>query len=401
MFLQSHVLSSVLQGYEKKIILSLSMNVTELLAHGTIESIVKNYQQTGIKKNEVAYNLFSVSSYTSHLENFHSDVIASLLDPKGLHKEGNRFLSLFINYLQSSYALPLDVNDYSHANVLREKGRIDIWIKNNNSTKAILIENKINNAGDRENQLDDYYVYSENKQNCQVEAIIYLSLDGLKKAPVTVAANTKLIKNIGAYTNRSTDLVSGWLQPCLDACTTHDSFSFIYQYKKLILHLASKQMDNTTIESFYKFINEHNAFDTVNDLLALKDRLPEHRTNHFIESIKDISPFVNPFRWKYNYMIYDNYKEGENSFKLDIHFMESGNASILIWNPTNNNEIGLKALTEKLLAVKLFDQFEIYDQFKYAKFFRLSDEYKTLQQIDDAIIKFTNDLLEKLRAITK
>jgi hypothetical protein len=39
------------------------------------------------QKEQNAFNIFSVSTYTAHLENFHSDMLVSLLNPRGLHGE--------------------------------------------------------------------------------------------------------------------------------------------------------------------------------------------------------------------------------------------------------------------------------------------------------------------------
>jgi hypothetical protein len=46
-----------------------------------------------------SYNIVTISTYTGHLENYHSDVWGFLLDNKAAHNKGNFFLSLFISTL--------------------------------------------------------------------------------------------------------------------------------------------------------------------------------------------------------------------------------------------------------------------------------------------------------------
>ena len=261
-------------------------SVTSLLRNENILRIVDAHDIIKGLKKKNAYNLFNLSTYTSHLENFHSDVIASLLDVNGLHDQGNLFLMLFIEFLNRDYHCKLQMKDFTDAQVLREKGRIDIWIRNEAKGKAILIENKMNNAGDREGQIDDYHEYSETRGNCKVEAIVYLSLDGLKPTPAIGANLEKLICNIGAFTNTKGDLISGWLQPCLNASLNNkDTSSLLNQYIKLIHHLASKQMDNNTLNEFYDFINQNHASKAINTLIELNRLIPKYRTDKFVKQI--------------------------------------------------------------------------------------------------------------------
>ena len=59
------------------------MELFELLDHPTIRDIVQRYNKTKLNKKQVSYNLFTISSSNSYLENFHSDIIASLYIRRG------------------------------------------------------------------------------------------------------------------------------------------------------------------------------------------------------------------------------------------------------------------------------------------------------------------------------
>ncbi len=92
-------------------------------------------------------NPFAIVSDVFYRENFHSDILRVLIDPKTEHNEGDKYLRLFLDFLRS-HDVPLSESAYTNASVIREEGRIDILIKTDNSPKkAIIIENKINNAG--------------------------------------------------------------------------------------------------------------------------------------------------------------------------------------------------------------------------------------------------------------
>ena len=378
--------------------LEIIKRISSLVKENTVSAIVKKHNDTKEQKKRNAYNLFSLSTYTSHLENFHSDLIASFLDVNGLHDEGNRFLKLFIKFLNQDYNCGLNIEDFEEAEVLREKGHIDIWIKNETTGKAILVENKMNNAGDREGQINDYHEYSQKQGNCKVEAIVYLSLDGFKPTPVVNFNIEKLIQNIGAFTNLKGDLVRGWLLPCLNACTHDDTSSLLRQYIKLICHLSSKQMDLHTLEAFYDFINKNQAFETISSLIELNRLMPKHRTNTFVKQITDIKPFTYSCRWSDNYMLYDYYRENQNSFKMDINFKEElGDVSVAFWNPPLENQIGFNDLTKKLIKINMLNEFEVHGTYSYIKFFRLGEDYSNLSNLDKAVVSFVNKFLLKLR----
>lgn len=79
------------------------MDIVQLLQHPIISQVVHDYKQADEEKEKAAYNIFSLSTTTAHLENFHSYIVRSLLHPQGKHQEGNLFLKLFIRYLNQHY----------------------------------------------------------------------------------------------------------------------------------------------------------------------------------------------------------------------------------------------------------------------------------------------------------
>ncbi len=57
-----------------------------ILCSSSMQSILENYALVQQERQKAAFNLFTISSSTSHLENFHSDIIATLLDKTAVHQ---------------------------------------------------------------------------------------------------------------------------------------------------------------------------------------------------------------------------------------------------------------------------------------------------------------------------
>lgn len=371
------------------------MEIIEFLKHPVLELIVEQHNKTKLQKKQVSYNLFTISSYNSYLENFHSDIIASLLNPEGLHQQGKTFLNLFINYLNKYYSCNITVDSFQNAVVSRETGRLDIWIRNENPNQSIIIENKINNAPDMDEQIDRYFAYAENARKYPVKAVIYLSLDGKKKAPPTIEKLDHLVKDIGAFTNSESDLVNGWLQHCLDNHGNKDSFSVIHQYIKLIKHLANLNMDTETVESFYRFINEDNKLEYVNSVIELNQRIPEYRAYKFVSALKGCAPF------KINNMfplikIFQNYYDNNYHFRIDFEFKQDGTVKVRFFTPDNYKEDGFNAAAEKLKSIGLNDGFKV-EELKHFRIFG-PNANTTLIDTDNAVLAFFTAMLLKLQS---
>jgi hypothetical protein len=373
------------------------MTIDELIKSKDLENILKSYDDAKLEKEKVSYNLFSLSSYNNQLENFHSDIIASLLNPKSLHGEKNKYLNLFLEFLNSEFNSGIILSDFENAIVSRETGRIDVWIRDEISKKSIIIENKINNAPDMDEQVDRYFEYTKSAEY-ETISIIYLSLDGLKFAPPSKDESQKLIKNIGAFNNQKNDLVEGWLNSCLKLSSENqNSYSIIYQYIKLLKQLANKNMDTNSIEDFYKLINNQNSLETIKNIIELSNRVPAYRTDKFVKSIeKNYRPFTKSLRYYPNYHLFENYLDGNNIFKLDISFNLDGSVQIMFWIPAKQNDLGKNAIEVKLKSINMLNEFNPNSNYGYTKLFNFNEHLKTLSDIDIEVLIFVKDLFLKL-----
>ncbi|GLB51336.1 hypothetical protein NBRC110019_03750 [Neptunitalea chrysea] len=71
-----------------------------LLEDEKVNAIINELDTNALKLDKIGFNIFSISRYGSHLENFHSDILAKLLDTKAEHEEGDLFLKTFYHDLQ-------------------------------------------------------------------------------------------------------------------------------------------------------------------------------------------------------------------------------------------------------------------------------------------------------------
>jgi hypothetical protein len=118
------------------------------------------------------YNIFHILDI-GHLENYHSKIIADLLNPKGLHNQGNIFLKLFLDNF-SIGTIDVETIQVFTEYVIDNNRRIDIYLKDNEN-QNIIIENKIY-AGEQNQQLTDYQKYGKSQH--ENSKLFFLTLWG-------------------------------------------------------------------------------------------------------------------------------------------------------------------------------------------------------------------------------
>src|SRR5574344_1626699 len=181
----------------------------------TCHKVAKEYSDSKENAEQDRFNLFHVISDLYYRENFHSDMIAFFLDPNANHGYKHLMLYNFISVL-NDIGYSIDKANYQDAVVIREEGRIDILIKSDSSKRAIIIENKINNAGDMPRQLPRYYDYII--VNYHIDAIVYLPLDRNKYPDTDSWTDVDkkhvfpILKIIPAYDNmHKINIAESWL----------------------------------------------------------------------------------------------------------------------------------------------------------------------------------------------
>ena len=135
------------------------------------------YRTVKIYKSSSNYvSIFKEISNYHYRENYHSDILALYLRFKEVKKE----FIVWLNNCLSHENKAVNYDEYDEGFVEREEDRIDILLYSSDRKKAIIIENKSNNAADQPKQLFRYYSKLK-KENIIVEAIFYLNKTSLKE----------------------------------------------------------------------------------------------------------------------------------------------------------------------------------------------------------------------------
>ncbi|WP_435415676.1 PD-(D/E)XK nuclease family protein [Polaribacter aestuariivivens] len=373
-----------------------------ILSNQELKKIIDDFDKIGSDKELFKYNIFSISKLGTQLEDFHSDIIYSLLNPKGLHNEGNIYLKLFLEFLSNKYLLKkTHLTNFDNAEVYREAGRLDISIIDYTSKKAIIFENKINNAPDMANQLDRYFIWCKDR-GLEVVGIVYLSLRGFKLAPIM--ENGANVFNIGAFNNTSNDIVSGWLIPSIGVSKNIENTSLIIQYKKLLTFLGYKSMETELLNEFYELASDKKLIEKIDKLKELSDKIPEFRMDKLVKEIDDYKPFKKTYRYRNNHILFENFYENDNNFKIDIVFENSGSAFLHFWNPAKSGKYAFLSIKQKLVEIDYLNNFPTQNEDEidengwigFRKYFDIKN-YNTMQEIDEKIIDFTKKFMNELK----
>jgi len=197
-------------------------NIETLLV--TINEIVKKYEEID-KKSGKNFNIFSILK-KDELELAHEKFIGELLNPKGSHNQGSKFLELFLKTLKIKHQLknPKVILE----KVINKNRRIDIVIEDNDL--IIAVEMKVN-ATDQEAQLYDYYnfIKSFNKK----EYFLYYLTPDERDADESSKLDLKL--NEDYYLISFKYEIYEWIKECLkESCEIPILKEGINQYKLLL-----------------------------------------------------------------------------------------------------------------------------------------------------------------------
>lgn len=391
-----------LKAWQKQINLHIDI-VSCLLAK--CSSISKDYVKSKEDDQKEIFNIFHIISDLYYRENFHSDIISFFLNPKEKHGGGCVYLNTFIEMLNKKGKNNInwkyiDSNDYQDAIVTREEGtsdsRIDILIKSETAKKAIIIENKINNAADMRRQIPRYYYYVQNSYI--VDAIVYLPLDIQKEPDRTGWSqedenNVKpLFVKIPAYDKSGEiNLVKDWLQPSILLANDLDVVSTLRQYSVLIKKLNNNIMDKIVLEKFYKELLQDDNFQTAQSIRNMMSELPAYLADRICDKYRNgnsYAPFSKVDRWSSNCCYFEKAPLKDNqTISIDIYCSESGYNLILFCRDNQLSEEDFDLLKQN---ANIFQKFQkTVNIGKYVTHFDFFDE--------NGMCAFIDKILEELR----
>lgn len=355
------------------------------------------------KIQPLGFNVFEIVSDTYRRENFHSYLICNLLSPF-YNNEGQLFITELINCLNVLTKNKIQHNDFTAPVVEREKDRIDIRIRDSISRKSIIIENKINDAIDQDNQIPRYYK-SETDSNFEVVGIVYLTLtEG--KTPDKTSWNTDnktkikiddaLIYLTASKNNEEINLLT-WIDKCINISTQIDVISTLRQYKALIKHLREKEINYVLMEEFYNLTKESDKYKTALSIRNMLGKLNEFRTNNLkkcfdTEENRALFNKITCFIWSKEYRVKFEDSKFENiKFWIDVVCVE--NETRVYFHEENST---FKDERDKIkILLENIEEFKGFIPSSTQAYFRVFE----FPNEEDELIQFLKNVFTKLREI--
>ena len=306
-------------------------------------SISNEYCKSKEEIQKDVFNVFYLISDLYYRENFHSDILRFFLDPQEKHGGGMVFLDTFIQMLNKK-GKSIDTNCYEDAIVVREEGKIDILIKSESTKRAIIIENKINKAGDMWRQIPRYYDYVS-KNGYSIDAILYLPLSKDKEPDMQDWSNEdkshvcSLLVTIPAYDKSgTTNLVDDWLRPSILVSDNIDIVSTLRQYSNLITKLNDSIMDTIVLEKFYNELLQNDNLKTAQSIRSMLNALPGFLASRIQAKFSgNCFPFSRVWIYKSQDAVFEGAILNNAYYKMDIWCYEHGYDVLFWWNPDNPN----------------------------------------------------------------
>jgi PD-(D/E)XK nuclease superfamily len=370
----------------------------DFLHHKDVHNLLSRDEVARNRKAQASFNICSFVSSQSHYENLHSDIIHALLDVSGEHLELRVFLNLFIRWLKDHFVPELRLEDFENAQLAkREQMRMDIFIFDVHSKKAVIIENKINDAVDQDQQIDTYWKRAK-ASGFDVVAVVYLSLDGSKKAPPTEAGIDNIVFEASAFTDQPNDLVNGWLKPCQEQADQFQSKAFICQYIALLQSLSTMSFDLSTQAAFYNYLSDFpDHLKDLKVLIRLKEELPDYRARCFGDTISNNLPFKQFLLYKPNrhHWLFQNWTDDRNVWKMDIIFNHDS-VVVGFWEPADQTSYS-QSVRDKLTSVGVLERFDQGATFGSGVKRTFDAKYGCLRDMDQAATHFVHELLQVFR----
>ena len=241
-------------------------------------------------KSDLPYHLNVIDELHAN-ENAHSRIFAKLLQQKTIE---NRYeiLESFVEYLTEQKANFLQNIKVENPKITQEEKRIDLWIRD--KTYAIIIENKIHYATDKERQLERY-IQKTREEGFRDEQIFVIYLSPEAEEPNEQSWGECKNEFQDRYFNLSfCDNILQWLkEKVLPNIRLKDLFlrSAIEQY---IDHLGGmfdlRTINNKMNMELKEFIKQElqlnsNSIENINKLLAKREEI--NNVSNLIEQLID------------------------------------------------------------------------------------------------------------------
>lgn len=367
-----------------------------------IKTINDSYERVKILTGE-NYNIFKLLGVESS-ELLHSKIVGDFLNPKGSHKQGSKFLELFVqmfnnisqpdeiidkreetffsNFKCEKAHLKLEesIGKIKNTDETNEGGRIDILVRDEKNN-AIIIENKIY-AGEQAYQLERYHQFGKGKTDF---IILYLTLDGKEPESIDKDKREKII--CISYKEH----IISWLELCKKEVVNLPIIrETISQYINLLKKLTNQTENQIQAMEIQKLILKN--YETSKLVNQNFEKAIYGLCNKILVELKPkIEEYVKGKNWKIKH-IDENLKENKSSGGISVVPVEFENSKIRIkmqginpfYKHLNENSIFQKYIFLGVLGIdgnkaflnKLKSQGEINDNFEWWNDYEKMDIYE-------------------------
>jgi hypothetical protein len=312
-----------------------------------VTDIITRYEETWQKTGE-KYNIFTVAGI-AHKEVVMCRVLADLMNPRGKHGQGSRYLTLFWEItapkLPGFPALDLEHTKVTTELVIDENRRIDIVIEDGNV--FVPVEVKIR-AGDQHNQTADYFKFAKTKNGDNHIPVLYLTLDGHEPSDYSKEGLSQDDYVSLSFKNN----ILTWLETCARENTPEPPVPVRENLKQLtaaVKSLCGRSEDAKMEDEIFKQITKDD--DSIRAALAIRGAV-DLLDRKVKEAFKDtITALV-----KESFPDAEYEHEGtDNWYSIDIPIRQ-GNYNLWInydWKSLTVGDRSGDAKTEKALAEKM------------------------------------------------
>ncbi len=238
--METYELKDFFVGYDehKKLIISKSESELEKFfdKYSYRRKLFQTFKEEADKKLSSDFNTFD---FIKTDELGLSNIIADLLDIRGVHGQGSLFLDLFISYFGNQELKSLPNKDFKVYKEYSANGnrRIDILLKNNDF--AIIIENKPY-TGDQKDQITDYIEYMEEEHQPNYKNKLFtIYLNSTESEPGNFSDDSKL-KLKEKQANNEFEIITYdkfakiYLKKCYEQCKSEKFRYFIADFIEFI-----------------------------------------------------------------------------------------------------------------------------------------------------------------------
>ncbi len=246
----------------------------------SVKEVLHNIEQKAANDGG-SFNIFSILGVEHYEVTTHSALLRELLDPKGSHAQGDKFLKVFLEIIDFVGFDTKKADVYAELDAGSGLGRMDIVL--DEPKNLIVIENKIY-ADDQPDQLERYDKYSK-KQNKNYK-IFYLTLDGKE-------ANKNDSEGVKYKTISYKSEILKWMEECEKIAPVKIAHT-LKQYGETIRKLtnqASKEIEmelEKLLENIENLKMANEIYKAFPNILAKKEVELWGRFANFIESTIEI-----------------------------------------------------------------------------------------------------------------